>query len=258
MRQFLSLGGGIQSTTLFLMSLHGEIDQPCEAAIFADTGWEKEGTYETIFFLRDYAADFGVPLYTVSNGNLREDIISDRIETTIPGYIRNKEGKTGFIQRRCTEIYKIKPIRAKIRELTNANHKSPIAQWIGISTDEISRMKPSRVKYIVSRFPLIEKRMSRKNCYEWLHKNGFTAPIRSSCIGCPYQSNSEWKTLSEKEIENVEEVENAAHQHFLNRTGIELYFHGKLEMIKDKPFGDNSAQLELDLKTEECEGGCFL
>ena len=36
----LSLGAGVQSTTLALMAAHGEIDPMPDCAIFADTGWE--------------------------------------------------------------------------------------------------------------------------------------------------------------------------------------------------------------------------
>lgn len=36
----LSLGAGVQSTTLALMAAHGEIGPMPDCAIFADTGWE--------------------------------------------------------------------------------------------------------------------------------------------------------------------------------------------------------------------------
>lgn len=36
----LSLGAGVQSTTMALMAAHGEIGPMPDCAIFADTGWE--------------------------------------------------------------------------------------------------------------------------------------------------------------------------------------------------------------------------
>lgn len=258
MRQFLSLGGGVQSTTLLLMSLYGEIENPVEAAIFADTGWERQQTYETVGFLREYANKFGVPVYTVSAGNIRDDIISDRLETTIPAHTKNAEGKRGFLNRRCTRIYKLEPVRNKLKEIANATYKNPVEMWIGISIDEAQRMSPARVKFVVNRYPLIEKRISRQQCYEWLNKNGFAAPIRSSCVGCPYNSNKVWNTLTPEERADVAVVEKAANAHFQERTQHELYFHQKCIPIQDIPFEDNTAQLEFDLEDEECEGGCFL
>ena len=42
----LSLGAGVQSTTLALMAAHGEIVPMPACAIFADTGWEPNSVYD--------------------------------------------------------------------------------------------------------------------------------------------------------------------------------------------------------------------
>ena len=47
----LSLGVGVQSTTLYLLAMAG--DFPCETAIFADTGEEPEPVYQHLAWLRD-------------------------------------------------------------------------------------------------------------------------------------------------------------------------------------------------------------
>ena len=60
----LSLGGGLQSTTLLLLSLHGKLPK-IDFALFADTGWERQATYENVEMLREYAAGFDVPIFTV-------------------------------------------------------------------------------------------------------------------------------------------------------------------------------------------------
>lgn len=44
MLRVLSLGAGVQSTTLALMAAHGEIEPP-DCAIFADTQWEPAEVY---------------------------------------------------------------------------------------------------------------------------------------------------------------------------------------------------------------------
>ena len=70
--QVLSLGGGVQSTTLFLMNIHGEIDPPADFAVFADTGWERTGTYENIRALNTIALERGFPpVWKVGIGNIR-------------------------------------------------------------------------------------------------------------------------------------------------------------------------------------------
>ena len=65
MIQICSLGGGVASSALFLMSLHGEVENPADAAMFSNTGDERQSTLDTIHLLKDYAAKFGVPVHIV-------------------------------------------------------------------------------------------------------------------------------------------------------------------------------------------------
>jgi len=48
----ISLGAGVQSTTMALMAAHGEIAPMPDCAIFADTGWEPRAVYEHLAWLR--------------------------------------------------------------------------------------------------------------------------------------------------------------------------------------------------------------
>jgi hypothetical protein len=54
----LSLGAGVQSTTLLLMSLDGTLPK-VDCAIFADTGWEPARVYEHLALITDAAAGGG-------------------------------------------------------------------------------------------------------------------------------------------------------------------------------------------------------
>jgi hypothetical protein len=107
------------------------------------------------------------PIYKVSKGNITEDMINSINNNTkfptAPFFTQNViTGKKGMLRRQCTSDYKIQPIKKKLRELCNIGYKKHfpkdkyIEQWIGISTDEIQRMKPSRDPYILNRHPLIE------------------------------------------------------------------------------------------------------
>jgi hypothetical protein len=70
-----------------------------------------------------------------------------------------------------------------------------VTQWIGISLDELQRVKSSLKPWAVNRHPLIEMRMTRQHCLEWMESRGFPVPPRSACTFCPYHSNSEWRRL---------------------------------------------------------------
>lgn len=72
MKRFLSLGAGVQSSTLALMIAHGELE-PVEAAIFADTGWEPRKVYEWLDWLEK---QLPFPVHRVQHGNLRTDTLA--------------------------------------------------------------------------------------------------------------------------------------------------------------------------------------
>lgn len=197
MIRVLSLGAGVQSTTLALMAAKGEIEPP-DCAIFADTGWEPRAVYEHLARLE---AALPFPVHRVSAGNLRADTISKNTTTrsagrfaAIPWFMENGMGR-----RQCTAHYKIEPLTKKMRALIGAVPRQRIKPgsaevWIGISTDEAARMKPSRNRWQTHCWPLIEREMSRWDCLRWLERAGWSAP-KSSCIGCPFHSDAMWRDM---------------------------------------------------------------
>ena len=48
--KIISLGAGVQSTTLALLAHHKEIEPP-DYAVFADTGWEPKAVYKHLDWL---------------------------------------------------------------------------------------------------------------------------------------------------------------------------------------------------------------
>ena len=68
------------------------------------------------------------------------------------------------------------------------------------------RMKPSGVKYITNVYPLVDLRMTRQDCLNWMESHGYRLPPKSACVFCPYISNdrlremrdtapADWQTL---------------------------------------------------------------
>ncbi len=70
----LSLGAGVQSTTLALMAVHGEIGPMPDVAVFADTEWEPEPVYEHLRWLMS-GNILPFPVHRVSAVNLRQQVI---------------------------------------------------------------------------------------------------------------------------------------------------------------------------------------
>ena len=72
---YLSLGGGVQSSTLAEMIAVGELPAP-DLILFADTGDEPQYVYDHIDYLRGRVATVGVELVTVSAGNLLDALMT--------------------------------------------------------------------------------------------------------------------------------------------------------------------------------------
>lgn len=206
----ISLGAGVQSTTMYLMAAHGVIQPTPASAIFADTQWEPPDVYRHLEWLISISPQLPrpIPIHVVSAGDLYANVWSGkRVDdstpwTDLPTFTINGDGSHGMSNRQCTQNYKIKPILAKLRELlerpSGRRHIHPpfAAQWIGISFDEWHRMRESRQGWIQNAYPLVDMRMSRQDCLNWFQERYPERPlVKSACIGCPYHSNREWLRL---------------------------------------------------------------
>lgn len=202
--RILSLGAGVQSTTLALMGCAGTLSG-LDAAIFADTGWEPPAVYEQVDRLAAEFAKAGIAFHRVGRGNLRHDSINPEHRfASVPYYVRNPDGSDGMGRRQCTAEYKLSPIMRKCRELLGATPPDfrtvprgrVVEQWIGFSTDEIHRVNDRRdVLYAYKRYPLLELGMSRKDCERYLQRAGWGHTAKSACIGCPFHGNAQWRAL---------------------------------------------------------------
>lgn len=201
----LSLGAGVQSTTIALMAARGEIRAP-DCAIFADTGDEPAAVYKHLDWLTSVLP---FPIHTVKpERSLRSALVAGDDAARIPWHV----GHGGLGGRQCTRNWKIRPIRRKIRELLGISPTGYVApdsveSWIGISTDEIERVKPSGCRFIHNRHILIEARMSRQGCYTWLEERQYRRPPKSRCKYCPFQGNEGWRDLRDSPDEWTETIE---------------------------------------------------
>ncbi|MCY0942322.1 hypothetical protein [Streptomyces antarcticus] len=192
----------MQSSALLALSAEGILPK-VDYAIFADTGWEPAAVYSHLDRLeREIAEPAGIPVLRVSSGNIRNDALNpSKRFASMPLYILNKEGKPGMTRRQCTGEYKIKPIKQKVREILGYPYPQRIPsgmfveQWVGISTDEFHRAKDSDVTYMRNRHPLIDMGWSRSDCIRYLKSIGLADTPKSSCLGCPFHGNAQWRNI---------------------------------------------------------------
>ena len=295
---YLSLGCGIQSTALFLMACHGEVEPGLNAAVFADTGWEREKTYEMFQFCQEMGEKHGIPVHHVQSGNIRTDSLdTDRNRfAALPFYINSAHlvtveeqlGKlmkdvdeglmlpeiadmmadqlkeywskddTVMLQRQCTKDYKIAPIKKLIRRVEKASKKNPVYLWLGISMDEITRISPSDAKYQIKRFPLVEKRLTRNDCVKWLEKHDYPVPVKSSCVGCPFHSDDVWRELTPEEYADACDFDEGVRDRVLGNKKTNWKDNRAWLHRSRKPLRERPLKNEPSHEQEECTGHCFL
>jgi hypothetical protein len=212
--RILSLGAGVQSTTLLLLAAEGRLPK-LDGAVFSDTGWEPAAVYAHLDRIeREIAQPAGIPIYRVSAGNIREDALNPEHRfASMPLFIKNQDGGDGMTRRQCTSEYKLKPIKVQVRQLLGFPHPKPVPrgvfaeQWIGISRDEFGRAKDSGIQYLRSAFPLLDmggaadgrEGWTRDDCTRYLTSRGYGTTPKSACIGCPFHGNAQWRTLRDEQ-----------------------------------------------------------
>ena len=267
--EVLSLGAGAQSTCMSLMAEHGYegMEKP-DFAIFADTGWEPPGVYAHLDWLE---TQLSFPVIRVSGGNIKDYILSGMNPKgnkfiDIPAYLVDENGKESIAIRQCTELYKIIPIRKHIREYLEledgkqAPKDQQVNMWIGLSTDEASRQKPSKEAWITNVYPLLDRDMSRAQLVSWFSENypGRKLP-KSACIGCPYHDDHLWAEMKQEDPASFQDAINVdwALRNVPQCRGSlsgTAFLHKSRKPLSEVDFSET--QTATEMMQQECEGVC--
>ena len=262
--RILSLGAGVQSSTLALMMERGEVQKP-DACIFSDTMSEPKAVMDWLEWLK---TQLSFPVHIVSKGNLRQETIDAATGigkykyVTIPVYTVNAETqKKGLLRRQCTSEYKILPVNKKVRDLLglkryqHVKKGTEVEMYMGISYDEVTRMRTNQVKYIKNVYPLVDLKMRRQDCINWMENYGYPKPPRSACTFCPFHSNEEWLHIKQNKAEWDEVVElDKAIRHGTKRPEDEIFLHRSCKPIDEIDFEKKDDQY--NLFENDCQGMC--
>jgi 3'-phosphoadenosine 5'-phosphosulfate sulfotransferase (PAPS reductase)/FAD synthetase len=264
MMKVLSLGAGVQSSTVALMMATGEIDA-ADYAIFADTGAEPKAVYDWLDWLE---TKLPFPVSRV----MHKDGLTKRLEGAAKGENASPnppfftEGG-GMLRRQCTKDFKIDRITKEIRRLygllprERAPQEVSVMQAIGISLDESLRMKPHELKWIFNYFPLVEMRFTRDDCLTWMERHGYPRPPRSACVYCPYKADKEWRLLRDTDPEGWKE---AIRVDDMIRPGLyssdkgttKLYLHRSCKPLAEADLRTAEDYGQINMFNNECEGMC--
>jgi len=268
----LNLGAGVQSSCLALMAAKGEITPMPDFAVFADTQAEPQSVYDWLDWLEK---QLPFPVYRVTKGDLTEDSLRvhiakaghERVQRIIPAFGLLKDGtKTAAIGRSCTADYKVQAIVREIRNrcaIKRGQKEISVTQWIGISWDELQRAKKASHEFTQHRWPLIEIKMRRHDCLNWMKQNGYPEPPRSACVYCPFHSDTEWRRLRDEEPHEFQKAIKfdkqirEVHKNHNKRLNMEVYLHNSCKPLDEIDFDsdEQKGQQVWDFMAE-CEGMC--
>ena len=276
--RIISLGAGVQSSYLYRMNALGLLGEVAVAAIFADTGDEPQWTHDTLDLLERDHGDV-IPIHRVSAGSLSEDWFTGAksrkpgndelvMGAGIPAFLLHADGSKGMVHSRaCTGRYKLAPLRAKQKEVMKEHGATHVDVLMGISLDEVQRMRTSDVKWCSNHYPLIlDKPIRRGEIIRWHEQNRYPVPRRSSCIQCPVHSRNEWIELSKEPKEWAKAVEIdrrlRAEPRFVSSGADpekaiikgEQYLHKSCKPLGEIDFDEDDDQL--DMFGNDCSGLC--
>jgi hypothetical protein len=267
MLKVASIGVGVQTSAMYIMSSLGEMER-YDYAIFADTGGEKQATIAYYKWLSEWKGlNNGIPLYDATYKNIVTDLLNGTNSTnnrfaSIPAFTMNN-GEKGMLRRQCTNEYKIAQVDKKIREILELKPRQRFPQIEivqGITVDEATRMKVPQQKWKVNVYPFCgykvysdgkceridTKIMSRNDIFNWFKEKNLSVPEKSSCVFCPFQSDTNWIRLKQREPESFAlacKIDHAIRDSSKKGIKSKIYLHESLRPLDEVVFDESQMQV---------------
>jgi len=205
MIRVFSYGGGVQSTADLVLAAQARIDY--KTFLFCNVGEDSENP-ETMKFLREYAIPYavtkGINLFELYHTCYGEQVTLYQ-QLTKPGSrtigipIRMSNGAPG--NRSCTLDFKIRVVDRYLKKETLAVAYGATV-GLGISLDEWQRMRTdSGETWKKLDYPLIDLRLTRRDCVNIIRDAGLPIPPKSSCWFCPFHSLRAWQEMRQEQPE---------------------------------------------------------
>lgn len=206
-----SYGGGTQTAAIAVLVLQGKLPRP-DVVVMADTGREIASTWDYLDeVIAPALASIGLTVQIASHELATVDIYAHNGDLLLPAYTSQANG--GKLPTFCSDKWKKNVIRRWLR----ANDYNDVDVWLGISTDELERMKPSGLKWYRHVYPLIEMiPTTRAQCSALVESFGWPTPPKSRCWMCPNQSPQMWSEMRRTqpdEFAKAQQIEIELQQH---------------------------------------------
>jgi hypothetical protein len=199
-----SSGGGTQSSAIAVLILKGLLPRP-DFAVIADTGRETQETWDYLENVVNPALqkkffDFKVerlPMEDRETVGELPTLWNGKGVLLIPAYEAGKPKLPNY----CSSHWK----REVVKRWAIRNGILPATNWIGFSTDEMSRIATPRALNWLLDYPLVfGVPRSREGCVNEIEQFGWPEAPQSSCWLCPNRRNPQWRKLRDTRPDEFE------------------------------------------------------
>jgi hypothetical protein len=185
-----SCGGGTQSGAMAVLIAEERLARP-DLCVMVDTGRERSGTWPFVDgFIRTQLNRVGLELSVVHAApSGLVPLFSEGGDILLPGYT-TQSGNVGKLPAFCSGTWKRDVQERYLRSIGIETG----TQWLGISADEVRRMRSQHRPWLKVHYPLIfDVRLKRVDCVALIRAAGWAGPIpHSACWMCANASDQEW------------------------------------------------------------------
>jgi len=243
-----SYGGGVQTIAILVLVAQGKLPTP-RLAIMADTGRERSGTWR---YLEQYARplmeQLDIEFHHAGHDLATVDLYAGTGDLLIPAFTAG-----GKLPTFCSDKWKRRVVRRYLRRL-GYGPDNPVTEWLGISLDEIHRLRQSDVDWVETRWSLVfDVPLRRVECETIIERYGLPLPSKSACWMCPHLTNDEWRDVRDNDPDDFEQAIRLDAQIRAADSRGGVFLHPSRMPLADADLGAEAAPLPL----LECANSCW-
>ena len=210
-----------------------------------DTSRERSAVWDYIEkYTRPALSEIGLELEIASHSWAYCDLFSHKGKLLLPTYT---SGGGKRFPTYCSKEWKQYPFHRYLRD-KGYGPKKPVNVWLGMSYDELTRMRGSGLKWLEYSFPLIEDQIRREDLLNFCVEYGWEEPPRSSCWMCPNRDNKGWVDLK---YDGTGDFDMAVRFERVINDG-DIFLHRRGLPLPEAILKDDDSEIELTCESVSC------
>jgi hypothetical protein len=204
MIQVFNYGGGRQSVAMAILIAQGKLPRP-DRIVFAHLKRERATTLPYMeWYVQPLLTPLGLRVEVAKQNDFATvDLFSHGGDVLMPMYTTQKnlevmpeatlESGVSKLRTYCSTEWKARVLERYLR--SNGIRLRDVVTWLGFSLEESRRVKVGKngKRNPAFWYPLIDAvPVTRDDCSRIIEAAGLPLPRKSTCRGCPHQTDAEW------------------------------------------------------------------